>query len=185
MSPGEPCPRCGTALEFVQAIEVGHIFKLGRKFTTALGVSVLGPDGSAIIPIMGSYGIGIERAMAAIAEVHHDDAGLKWPVQVAPAEVNVIMVSAKDEAVRVAAEAIYAALQAAGHDVMLDDRDERPGVKFKDAELIGIPFRISVGAAILQRGWSRWSRRESGERERVPVDQVVKHVQDLLPRPGR
>ncbi len=108
---GEPCPRCGTPLEFLLAIEVGHIFKLGRKFTTALGVSVLGPDGSAIIPIMGCYGIGVERAMAAIAEVHHDDAGLKWPVQVAPAEVDVIMVPAKDEAVRAAAESIYAELR--------------------------------------------------------------------------
>jgi prolyl-tRNA synthetase family II len=185
VSAGEPCPRCGTPLELVQAIEVGHIFKLGRKFTAALGVSVLGPDGSAIVPIMGSYGIGIERAIAAIAEVHHDAAGLKWPVQVAPAEVNVIMVSPKDEAVRVAAEAIYAALQAAGHDVMLDDRDERPGVKFKDAELIGFPFRISVGSRDLAEGMVEVVSRASGERERVPTDQVVKFVQDLLPPPGR
>jgi prolyl-tRNA synthetase family II len=185
VSAGEPCPRCGTPLELVQAIEVGHIFKLGRKFTTALGVSVLGPDGSAIIPIMGSYGIGVERAMAAIAEVHHDDAGLKWPVQVAPAEVNVIMVSAKDESVRLAAEAIYAALQAAGHDVIIDDRDERPGVKFKDAELIGFPFRITVGSRDLAEGMVEVVSRDSGERERVPVDQVVKYVQDLLPPPGR
>ncbi|HSR84133.1 MAG TPA: proline--tRNA ligase [Streptosporangiaceae bacterium] len=184
VSAGEPCPRCGTPLELVQAIEVGHIFKLGRRFTTALGASVLGPDGAAIIPIMGSYGIGVERAMAAIAEVHHDDVGLQWPVQVAPAEVNVIMVAAKDEAVRVAAEGIYAALQAAGHDVMLDDRDERPGVKFKDAELTGIPFRISVGSRDLAEGMVEVVSRETGERERVPVDQVVKHVQDLLP-PGR
>ena len=114
VSAGEPCPQCGTPLELVRAIEVGHIFKLGRKFTTALGVSVLGPDGSSIVPIMGCYGIGVERAMAAIAEVHHDDAGLTWPVQVAPADVDVVMVSAKDESVRAAAEAIYAALQAAG-----------------------------------------------------------------------
>ena len=185
VSAGEPCPRCGTPLELVQGIEVGHIFKLGRKFTTALGASVLGPDGSAITPIMGSYGIGIERAVAAIAEVHHDDAGLKWPVQVAPAEVDVIMVTAKDEAVRAAAEAIYAALQAAGHGVLLDDRDERPGVKFKDAELIGIPYRISVGSRDLADGMVEVVSRESGERERVPVDQVVKYVQDLLPPPGR
>ncbi len=82
VSEGEPCPRCGTPLEFVQAIEVGHIFKLGRKFTTVLGVTVTGPDGGTIVPIMGSYGIGVERAIAAIAEVHHDDAGLVWPVQV-------------------------------------------------------------------------------------------------------
>jgi prolyl-tRNA synthetase family II len=185
VSAGEPCPRCGTPLELVQGIEVGHIFKLGRKFTTALGASVLGPDGSAITPIMGSYGIGIERAVAAIAEVHHDDAGLKWPVQVAPAEVDVIMVTAKDEAVRAAAETIYAALQAAGHGVLLDDRDERPGVKFKDAELIGIPYRISVGSRDLADGMVEVVSRESGERERVSVDQVVKYVQDLLPPPGR
>jgi prolyl-tRNA synthetase family II len=185
VSAGEPCPRCGTPLELVHGIEVGHIFKLGRKFTTAFGASVLGPDGSAITPIMGSYGIGIERAVAAIAEVHHDDAGLKWPVQVAPAEVNVVMLAAKDGAVRTAAEAIYAALQAAGHDVMLDDRDERPGVKFKDAELIGIPYRISVGSRDLAEGMVEVVSRESGERERVPVDQVVKHMQDLLPPPGR
>jgi prolyl-tRNA synthetase len=185
VSAGEPCPRCGTPLELIQGIEVGHIFKLGRKFTTTLGASVLGPDGSAITPIMGSYGIGVERAMAAIAEVHHDEAGLKWPVQVAPAQVNVIMVAAKDEAVRAAAEAIYAALQTAGHDVMLDDRDERPGVKFKDAELIGIPFRVSVGSRDLAEGMVEVVSRQSGERERVPVDQVVKYVQDLLSLGGR
>jgi prolyl-tRNA synthetase family II len=183
VSTGEPCPRCGTPLQFIRAIEVGHIFKLGRKFTEAFGVTVLGPDGSAIVPIMGSYGIGVERAMAVIAEVHHDEAGLTWPVQVAPAEVDVIMVSVRDEAVRAASEAIYAALQAAGHDVIIDDRDERPGVKFKDAELIGFPVRVSVGSRDLAEGMVEVVSRDSGERERVPVDQVVKHVQDLLPAP--
>jgi prolyl-tRNA synthetase len=183
VSAGEPCPRCGTPLQFIRAIEVGHIFKLGRKFTEAFGVTVLGPDGSAIVPIMGSYGIGVERAVAVIAEVHHDDAGLTWPVQVAPAEVDVIMVSVRDEAVRAAAEAIYAALQAAGHDVIIDDRDERPGVKFKDAELIGFPVRVSVGSRDLAEGMVEVVSRDSGERERVPVDQAVKHVQDLLPAP--
>jgi prolyl-tRNA synthetase family II len=180
VSAGEPCPRCGAPLELVRAIEVGHIFKLGRKFTSSLGVSVLGPDGSSITPIMGSYGIGVERAMAAIAEVHHDDAGLKWPVQVAPAEVVVTMVSAKDESVRTAAESIYAELMATGADVVLDDRDERPGVKFKDAELIGFPFRISVGSRDLADGLVEVVTRSTGERERVPVDQAVKHLQALL-----
>ena len=177
---GELCPRCGAPLEIVRAIEVGHIFKLGRKFTSALGVSVLGPDGSSITPIMGSYGIGVERAIAAIAEVHHDDAGLQWPVQVAPAGVTVTMVSAKDEAVRTAAESIYAELMAAGTDVLLDDRDERPGVKFKDAELIGCPLRISVGSRDLADGVVEVVSRRTGQRERVPVEQVVKHVQVLL-----
>jgi prolyl-tRNA synthetase family II len=180
VSAGEPCPRCDAPLELVRAIEVGHIFKLGRKFTSSLGVSVLGPDGSSITPIMGSYGIGVERAMAAIAEVHHDEAGLKWPVQVAPAEVVVTMVSVKDEAVRTAAESIYAELMATGVDVVLDDRDERPGVKFKDAELIGFPFRVSVGSRDLADGLVEVVTRRSGERERVPVDQAVKHLQALL-----
>jgi len=176
----EPCPRCEAPLELVQAIEVGHIFKLGRKFTTALGVSVLGPDGAPITPIMGSYGIGVERAMAAIAEVHHDSAGLKWPVQVAPAEVTVIMVSAKDEAVRIAAEVIYEGLRSAGVDVLIDDRDERPGVKFKDAELTGIPFRISVGSRDLSDGLVEVVSRATGQRERVPADQAVEYVQERL-----
>jgi prolyl-tRNA synthetase len=177
---GEPCPRCGTPLELVQAIEVGHIFKLGRKFTTALGASVLGPDGSPIVPVMGCYGIGVERAMAAVAEVHHDEAGLKWPVQVAPAEVTVIMVSVKDDEVRATAESVYAELQAAGADVLLDDRDERPGVKFKDAELTGIPFRISVGSRDLADGVVEVVTRQTGEKERVPAGQAAKHVLSLL-----
>jgi prolyl-tRNA synthetase len=182
---GEPCPRCAVALQLIRAIEVGHIFKLGRRFTTALGVSVLGPDGTPIVPIMGSYGIGVERAMAVIAQVHHDEAGLKWPVQVAPAEVTVTMVSVRDEAVRLAAESIYAELLAAGADVLLDDRDERPGVKFKDAELIGSPFRISVGSRDLADGLVEVVSRSTGERERVPADQAVKHVQALLAQARR
>jgi prolyl-tRNA synthetase len=177
---GEPCPRCGAPLQFIRAIEIGHIFKLGRKFTTALGASVLGPDGSAITPIMGSYGIGVERAMAAIAEVHHDDTGLRWPVQVAPAEVTVIMVSARDEAVRNTAESIYSDLLASGVDVLIDDRDERPGVKFKDAELIGIPFRISVGSRDLADGLVEVVSRSTGDKQRVPIDEAVRHVRDLL-----
>jgi len=177
---GEPCPRCGAPLELIRAIEVGHIFKLGRKYTEAFGVTVLGPDGGKITPIMGCYGIGVERAMAAIAEVHHDEAGLKWPAQVAPVQVTVTMVSVKDEAVTAAAESIYAELLAAGATVLLDDRDERPGVKFKDAELIGSPFRISVGSRDLADGLVEVVSRRTGERERVAVDQAAKQVQALL-----
>jgi prolyl-tRNA synthetase len=177
---GEPCPRCGTPLELVRAIEIGHIFKLGRKYTDAFDVSVLGPDGGKITPLMGCYGIGVERAIAAIAEVHHDDAGLKWPVQVAPAEVTVILLSGRDEAAQSAAETIYQDLRSAGAGVLIDDRDERPGVKFKDAELTGIPFRIAVGSRDLAEGVVEVVSRSTGEKERVPVDQVVKHVQELL-----
>jgi len=177
---GEPCPQCGTPLEIIRAIEIGHIFKLGRKYTTALGVSVLGPDGAAIIPIMGSYGIGVERAMAVIAEVHHDDVGLTWPVQVAPAEVTVVLLSPQDEATAAAAESIYAQLQAAGADVLLDDRDERPGVKYRDAELVGIPCRVSVGRRDLAEGTVEITSRATGEKERVPVDHAVRYVQEFL-----
>ena len=177
---GEPCPRCGTPLEFVRAIEVGHIFKLGRKYTTSLGVSVLGPDGSAVTPIMGSYGIGVERAIAVIAEVHHDDAGLAWPTQVAPAEVNVLALSVTDEAVRTTAEDLYATLQGAGLDVLLDDRDVRPGVKFRDSELVGIPVRVSVGARDLAEGVVEVTGRADGQKDRVPLSGVTERVRELL-----
>ncbi len=177
---GEPCPRCGTPMSLIRAIEVGHIFKLGRKFTTALGVTVLGPDGSPIVPIMGSYGIGVERAMAVIAEMHHDDAGLKWPAAVAPFDVTVILLSVRDEAARTAAQAIYDGLLAAGCEALLDDRDVRPGVKFTDAELTGIPVRVSVGSRDLADGVVELVSRETGEKERVPTGEAVARVQALL-----
>ena len=177
---GEPCPRCGTPLELIRAIEVGHIFKLGRRFTTAFGVTVLGPDGAPIVPIMGSYGIGVERAMAVIAELYNDDAGLAWPVQVAPAEVTVLPLSAKDNAVVTTAESIYADLRAGGVEAVIDDRDERAGVKFADAELTGIPVRIAVGSRDLADGLVEVVRRSTGQKERVPVDEAVKHVREML-----
>jgi prolyl-tRNA synthetase family II len=169
----EPCPTCGAPLEFIQAIEVGHIFKLGRKYTTALGVTVSMADGSTVIPIMGSYGIGVERAIAAIAEVHHDDAGLAWPVQVAPAEVTVLLLSVRDPDAQAAAEALYADLVGAGIEALLDDRDVRPGVKYADAELTGIPFRVSVGSRDLAEGVVEITKRANGEKERVPVGEAV------------
>ena len=177
---GEPCPRCGTPLEFLRAIEVGHIFKLGRKYTTVLGVTVTGPDGTAITPIMGSYGLGVDRAIAAIAEVHHDEAGLAWPLQVAPAEVTVVLVSMKDEAARAVAEDIYRELRAGGADVLIDDRDERPGVKFRDAELTGIPVRVSVGSRDLADGVVEVTRRATGEKARVPAGDAVARVREIL-----
>jgi prolyl-tRNA synthetase len=180
VTPGEPCPRCGTPLEFISALEVGHIFKLGRKFTSALGVTVTGPDGTAIVPVMGCYGIGVERALAAIAEVHHDDAGLVWPVQVAPAEVDVIMVTGKDAEVRATAETLCSSLQDAGVEALLDDRDVRPGVKYADCELVGIPFRVSVGPRDLADGVVEVTSRETGEKERVKVGDVVDRIRELV-----
>jgi prolyl-tRNA synthetase family II len=182
VSAGESCPRCGGTLELIQAVEVGHIFKLGRKYTTVLGVTVLGPDGAAITPVMGSYGIGVERAIAAIAESHHDDVGLTWPVQVAPAEATVILLSTRDEAARTAAATLYQDLLAAGVDAVLDDREERPGVKFKDAELTGIPFRLTIGSRDLADGLIEITSRASGEKERVAVATAVDHLRTLLGR---
>lgn len=177
---GEPCPRCGTPLEFIQAIEVGHIFKLGRKFTTSLGVTVSMQDGSTVIPIMGCYGIGVERAMAAIAEVYHDDAGLTWPVQVAPAEVTVLLLSVRDPEARAAAEVLYSSLLGAGVDALIDDRDVRPGVKYADAELTGIPYRISIGTRDLAEGVVEITKRANGEKERVPVGDAVAWVRRAI-----
>jgi prolyl-tRNA synthetase family II len=177
---GEPCPSCGTALGLIRAIEVGHIFKLGSKFTTALGVSVLGQDGAPITPIMGCYGIGVERAMAAIAEVHHDDAGLSWPPQVAPAEVTVLLLSPRDQAAVDAAESLYRELLGAGTDAIIDDRDERPGVKYRDAELTGIPCRISVGSRDLADGVAEITSRATGEKERVALADAVARARELL-----
>jgi prolyl-tRNA synthetase family II len=177
---GEPCPRCGTALDFVTTIEVGHIFKLGRKYTKALGITVTGPDGDTIVPIMGSYGVGVDRAMAVIAEVHHDDAGLTWPVSVAPAEVTVLLLSTRDDAARTVADDLYRGLLDAGVDALIDDRDVRPGVKYADSELVGIPFRISVGSRDLADGVVEVTSRATGEKERVPLAGAVSHLVGLV-----
>jgi prolyl-tRNA synthetase len=177
---GEPCPVCGRALEVLRAIEVGHIFKLGHAYSRALGLSVLGPDGRAVAPIMGSYGIGIERAMAAVVEAHHDAAGIVWPVEVAPFTVAVVALDPGDAAVMGVADAVANRLAAGGADVLVDDRDERPGVKFRDAELIGFPFRVTVGARDLAKGTVEVARRDTGARQAVAVDGVAGHVLDLL-----
>jgi len=129
---GEPCVTCGTALEIIRCIEAGHIFKLGRKYAEAMGMSVLDENGDKRVPIMGSYGIGVGRAMAAIIETHHDDNGVIWPVAVAPFEVSVILVSLRDDDTVAAGEDLYTQLRQRGIDVVLDDRDARAGVKFAD-----------------------------------------------------
>jgi prolyl-tRNA synthetase len=177
---GEPCPVCGQPLEVLRAIEVGHIFKLGYLYAETLGLSVLGPDGNAITPIMGSYGIGVERAMAAIVECHHDDAGIVWPVAVAPFAVSIVVLDPEDADTMKAADSIHDQLVAGGADVLIDDRDERPGVKFRDVELIGIPYRITVGARDLAGGVAELARRDTGEKQAVPVDAVADRVLDLV-----
>ncbi|MFG1851538.1 proline--tRNA ligase [Actinomadura geliboluensis] len=177
---GEPCVRCGTPLEIVRAIEVGHIFKLGDRYSRALGVEVLDPDGRRVPVVMGSYGIGVERAMAAIVETHHDERGIVWPVSVAPFQVVVVPAQSDDPGVSGAAEGVYAALSAAGAEVVIDDRPERAGVKFRDAELTGIPFRVTIGRRGLAEGVAEVTARATGETSKIALDAVAAHVEALL-----
>ena len=170
---GEPCVECGAPLEIVRCIEAGHIFKLGRRYSEAMGVSVLDSDGEARTPIMGSYGIGIGRAMAAVAETHHDDKGLCWPIGVAPFEVVVAILDPADEAQSSAGEALYRGLSDRGIDCILDDRALRPGVKLADTELVGIPFRVTVGARSLAQGNVELTERATGETALLTVDAAV------------
>ncbi len=180
VSAGEPCVECGAPLDVISAIEAGHIFKLGRGYAETFGVRVLDANGETQTVIMGSYGFGIERAVATIAETHHDDRGLIWPMAVAPYEVVVTIVNLDDEASVQVATTIHDQLTAAGVDVLLDDRDARPGVKFADAELIGIPLRVTVGPKGLADGEVELVARAEGDTDRVPVDAVVAQLVETV-----
>ncbi|WP_030269594.1 proline--tRNA ligase [Streptomyces sp. NRRL B-24484] len=180
ISAGEPCATCGEPLQVVRTVEVGHIFKLGYKYTDALDITVLGPDGERVKPIMGSYGIGVERAIAAVVEAHHDEKGIVWPVPVAPFEVVIVPIGKADEDTTKVVEGLYGDLREAGVDTVLDDRDERPGVKFADCELVGIPYRITVGPRGLKEGLVEVVDRASGETVQVPVADAVGHVAGLV-----
>jgi len=177
---GEACVICGDPLEVERGIEVGHIFKLGYKFTDTIGISVSGPDGKPVRPIMGSYGIGVERAMAAAIEVHHDDKGIIWPVAIAPFEVDVVIAQQDDAAVAAAGEQVYQALLAAGVEVIVDDRPVRAGVKFSDAELVGIPFRVTVGKRGLAAGTAELTDRATGSTVHIPLEDLPKHVREAV-----
>ena len=179
VSAGEPCVGCGNPLEVVRCIETGHIFKLGRRYAEAMGATVLDADGVERTITMGSYGIGIGRAMAAVAETHHDDRGLIWPVAVAPYEAVITVASMRDDAAVAAAERLYGELQGLGVEVLLDDRDARAGVKFADAELVGIPWRITVGRALAE-GAVELTDRATGETQRVGVDDAAARVAALV-----
>ncbi len=169
---GDACPRCGEPLTMQNAIEVGHVFKLGTKYTEALNGKYLDESGALQTIIMGCYGIGVSRIVAGLAETSHDEHGIIWPVALAPYEVCVCPVKASDPAAMEAAEKIAAGLEAAGVDVILDDRDERPGVKFKDADLIGFPVRVTIGKG-LANGEVEVKWRWDADSTLVKVDGVV------------
>lgn len=178
---GDPCPRCEQgALEAYRGIEVGQIFYLGKKYSEALGATYLDTEGRERPIEMGCYGIGISRLMAAAIEQNHDADGIIWPHAIAPVHVLLLAINYKDKAIREVADRLYRELWEAGVEVLLDDREERPGVKFKDADLIGIPLRVTVGAKGLERGIVELRRRRDGRSEDAPVEEARQKIESMI-----
>ncbi|MEM1416119.1 MAG: proline--tRNA ligase [Myxococcota bacterium] len=169
---GDPCPRCRSSLKTYRGIEGGHIFVLGTHYSGKMGATFLDAEGTAKPLVMGCYGIGVTRLLAAAIEQHHDDDGIEWPMPIAPYQAIVLPLG-KDEAVAKAAEEVYEALRAKGVEVILDDRAERPGVKFKVADLIGIPLRVAIGNRGLKDGMAELKARDAGDAENVPLGEVA------------
>jgi prolyl-tRNA synthetase len=180
---GDPCPNCDGKLELYRGIEGGHIFVLGTHYSDKMKATFLDEEGHSHPIVMGCYGIGVTRLIAAIMEQHHDEQGIRWPVQVAPYQVIITPIG-KDEEPLIKATEIYDALQAEGVEVLLDDRSERPGVKFKDADLLGIPLRITVGARGLKQGIVELKKRTESESQEVPVNGAVAAVRAALAELG-
>lgn len=176
---GDPCPNCGAPLRLDTAVEVGHIFKLGYKYSDAMGLRVLDKNGKEVMPTMGCYGIGIERIVTAAVEQNNDPNGFWLAPQIAPFEVVVTATNVSDEKIRVTAEDIAARLEAAGYDVLLDDRDERPGVKFKDADLVGIPFRVNVGKKVTE-GIVEVVQRSTRQSQDVTIAAISEYFEKML-----
>jgi len=177
---GDPCPRCSEALRAFRGIEVGHVFFLGTKYTEAMGCNYLAADGREQPMVMGCYGIGVTRIMAAAIEQNHDDYGIVWPTALAPYHVTILPLQMNKPEVVEAAETLYQTLSDAGVEVVLDDRSERAGSKFKDAELMGIPVRVAIGARGLAEGKVELKPRAGGEMEMVTIADVPARVAELL-----
>ena len=178
---GDACAQCGNALKAVRGVEVGNIFKLGTRYSESMGCSFQDAEGQAKPVIMGSYGIGVGRLLACVAEQYHDEYGLRWPVSIAPFQVHLVLLAGKGSPeVQETAEKLYADLQAAGIEVLFDDRPESPGVKFNDADLIGLPLRLTVGERGLKAGGVEFKRRDQAERQVVALEQVVTHIREEL-----
>ncbi len=177
---GEKCINCNSELEIIRCIEAGHIFKLGKKYSQAMGISVLDENGRSVAPAMGSYGIGIGRAVAAIAENCHDEKGLIWPLSVAPFAVVITLLNIDQTDAIAVSEELYKDLKHTGVDVILDDRKARPGVKFADSELLGIPIRVTVGSKGLSNGTVEITLRKSNETSEINVDGVLPYLLDVI-----
>ena len=180
-SDGHSCLHCGAPVYTARGVEVGNIFKLGTKYSIAMGATYLDENGEEKPIVMGSYGIGSGRLMAVIVELHHDEAGIQWPITVAPYQVMLVsLATEKTPEVTAAADQLYADLVAAGVEVLYDDRDERAGVKFNDADLLGIPIRLTLGAKGLKNGVVEGKLRRNGESLTFAVGTVVAEVQALI-----
>jgi prolyl-tRNA synthetase len=180
IEPGEPCPKCGVSLVSARGIEVGQVFNLGTKYSEKLRATFLDENGKEQVMVMGCYGIGVTRTMAATIEQHNDQDGIKWPMAIAPFQVIVVPVNVKDEAVVQTAESLYKELNDLGVEVIIDDRNERPGVKFKDADLVGYPIRVTVGSKTLQEGNVEVKFRRDGRVELIGVKEAAKYLQQSV-----
>jgi prolyl-tRNA synthetase len=182
-APGDGCGRCGAPLSLERVIEVGNIFKLGTKYSASLKAVYLDEHGQERPIVMGSYGIGPARIAAAAIEQNHDPNGIMWPETIAPFQVHLLVVNTRDPKMADLAEELYRDLAAAGLEVLYDDRDERPGVKFKDADLLGLPLRVTVGSRAVKEGVVEIRRRRTGAEIAQAPGEVVARVQSLLERP--
>ena len=177
---GDACPQCGSSLVAARGIEAGHMFKLGTKYSAALGATFQGREGRATPLFMGCYGIGLGRLMACIIEQHHDDKGIIWPASVAPFQVHIVSLGHHDSSVGEAAEALYQRLLDGGHEVLFDDRDERAGVKFNDADLIGVPVRLTVSRRTVAKQCVELKARRDDERRMIADGEVETTVRQVL-----
>ncbi|MGE5221216.1 MAG: proline--tRNA ligase [Omnitrophica WOR_2 bacterium] len=181
---GSLCPECGKPMRTARGVEVGNIFKLGTWFSESMGANYLDQDGESKPVVMGSYGIGVGRLLACIAEEHHDEQGLIWPITIAPFQVHLVLLKGKGGAsgleTQAEAEKLYAMLQSAGIEVLYDDREESPGIKFNDADLIGVPIRLTVSERALSQGGIEMKRRDRGEKFVVPVTEIVSRIQEEI-----
>lgn len=175
----DPCPSCGEPVKIARGIEVGQVFKLGTKYSESMGAYYKDENQQSRPIVMGCYGIGVTRTLAAIVEQHHDDDGIIWPLSVAPYQVIIIIVKTSDKTQMKEGERLYSELKKAGADVLLDDRDERPGVKFKDADLIGIPVQITVGRGSAE-GKAEYKLRRGSEKEEITFDEAIKRTVDMI-----
>ena len=177
---GDSCLRCGRPLELIKAVELGHVFKLGRRYSEAMRATVLDAEGREVVLVMGSYGIGVERILTAAVEQNHDADGMFLPRSIAPFEVILTAANMDDSKLRAAAEQLYSQLRHHSVDVLYDDRDERPGVKFKDADLIGVPFRLTLGRRSFEQGWVELLVRSTKQVRNVSLTEVVQTLKQEL-----